>query len=132
MDAARERLRRLTTSPGRDLVDGDPERIIPDVMIEYHAEDDRYVAALWDGGIPPLRVSPVYSAMADRDGTDAATRTFLQEGIRSATWLIDAITQRRNTLLRVVEVVLVRQREWFDQGPGHLRPLPMTEDPSII
>jgi RNA polymerase sigma-54 factor len=58
---------------------------------------------------------------------DAATRTFLQEGIRSATWLIDAITQRRSTLLKVVEVVLERQRDWFDQGPGHLKPLPMTD-----
>lgn len=127
VEAAKERLRRLTTSPGRDLIDDDPERVIPDVMVEYDAENDRYVAALWDGPLPPLRVSPNYAAMAERPDVDAATRTFLQEGIRSATWLIDAITQRRSTLLKVVEVVLERQRDWFDQGPGHLKPLPMTD-----
>ena len=127
VEAAKERLRRLTTSPGRDLVDDDAETVIPDVMVEFDAENDRYVAALWDGPLPPLRVSPGYAAMAERDGVDPGTRKFLQEGIRAASWLIDAITQRRTTLLRVVEQVLERQREWFDQGTGHMKPLPMTE-----
>jgi RNA polymerase sigma-54 factor len=127
VEAAKERLRRLTTSPGRDLVDEGAETVIPDVMVEYDAENDRYVAALWDGPLPPLRVSPHYAGMAEREGVDADTRKFLQEGIRSATWLIDAITQRRTTLLRVVEQVLERQRDWFDQGTGHMKPLPMTE-----
>jgi RNA polymerase sigma-54 factor len=127
VEAARERLKRLTTSPGRDLVDAEPSVVIPDAMVAYDAQADRYVAALCDGPVPPLRISPVYAAMADRDGVDQATRTFLQEGIRSASWLIDAITQRRSTLLRVVEVVLERQRDWFDQGTGHMKPLPMTD-----
>jgi len=127
VEAARERLKRLTTSPGRDLVDDDAGVVIPDAMIEYDAAGDRYVAALCDGPIPPLRVSPNYAAMAERDGVEPETRKFLQEGIRSASWLIDAITQRRSTLLRVIDQVLVRQRDWFDQGTGHLKPLPMTE-----
>jgi RNA polymerase sigma-54 factor len=127
VEAARERLKRLTTSPGRDLVDDEAGTVIPDAMVEYDAASDRYVAALCDGPIPPLRVSPGYAAMAERDGVDAGTRSFLQEGIRSASWLIDAITQRRSTLLRVIEQVLLRQRDWFDQGTGHLKPLPMTE-----
>jgi RNA polymerase sigma-54 factor len=127
IEAARDRLRRLTISPGRDLTDEAQRPIVPDVMVEYDAEGDRYVAAICDGSVPPLRVSPRYAAMAERDSTDAAARKFVQDGIRSATWLIDAITQRRTTLLKVVEVVLQRQREWFDEGDGHLRPLPMTE-----
>ena len=127
VEAARERLKRLTTAPGRDLVDDDTETVIPDAMVEYDAAADRYVAALCDGPIPPLRVSPGYAAMAEREGVDGQTRKFLQEGIRSASWLIDAITQRRSTLLRVIEQVLARQRDWFDQGTGHLKPLPMTE-----
>jgi RNA polymerase sigma-54 factor len=127
VEAARERLKRLTTAPGRDLVDDDAETVIPDAMIEYDAAGDRYVAALCDGPIPPLRVSPNYAAMAEREGEDPQTRKFLQEGIRSASWLIDAIDQRRTTLLRVIAQVLQRQRDWFDQGTGHLKPLPMTE-----
>ena len=127
IEAAKERLRRLTISPGRDLTDETERPIVPDVMIEFDAEQDRYVAAICDGSVPPLRVSPRYSLMVEQESTDAATKKFVQDGMRSASWLIDAITQRKNTLLKVVEIVLEKQREWFDEGSGHLRPLPMMD-----
>ena len=127
IEAAKERLRRLTISPGRDLTDETERPIVPDVMVEFDSEQDRYVAAICDGSVPPLRVSQRYSVMAEQESTDSATKKFVQDGIRSASWLIDAITQRKNTLLKVVEIVLERQREWFDEGSGHLRPLPMMD-----
>jgi len=127
IEAAKERLRRLTISPGRDLIDETERPIVPDVMVEFDAEQDRYVAAICDGSVPPLRVSPRYSLMVEQDATDTATKKFVQDGIRSASWLIDAITQRKNTLLKVVDIVLEKQREWFDEGSGHLRPLPMMD-----
>ena len=65
--------------------------------------------------------------MVEQESTDTATKKFVQDGMRSASWLIDAITQRKNTLLKVVEIVLEKQREWFDEGSGHLRPLPMMD-----
>ena len=127
IEAAKERLRRLTISPGRDLIDETERPIVPDVMVEFDSEQDRYVAAICDGSVPPLRVSARYSLMVEQDATDTATKKFVQDGIRSASWLIDAITQRKNTLLKVVDIVLEKQREWFDEGSGHLRPLPMMD-----
>ena len=56
-----------------------------------------------------------------------AAREFVGKSVRDATWLIDAINQRSSTLLRVVAVVLSRQRDFLDHGPQHLKPLPMTE-----
>jgi RNA polymerase sigma-54 factor len=58
---------------------------------------------------------------------DRETREFVSNNVRNATWLIESINQRKNTLLRVVNVVLNRQREYFDHGPQHLKPLPMIE-----
>ena len=55
------------------------------------------------------------------------TREFVSTNVRNAQWLIESIDQRNNTLLRVVNVVLARQREYFDHGPQHLKPLPMIE-----
>lgn len=127
IEAAKERLRRLSISPGRDLTDETERPIVPDVMVEFDAEQDRYVAAICEGSVPPLRVSPRYALMVEQDSTDNATKKFVQDGIRSATWLLDAITQRKNTLLKVVDIVLEKQREWFDEGAGHLRPLPMMD-----
>jgi RNA polymerase sigma-54 factor len=74
-----------------------------------------------------LRISPRYEEMAKDRSVDATTREFVSNNVRQATWLIESINQRRNTLLRVVNVVLARQRDYFDHGPQHLKPLPMIE-----
>ncbi|MFO0828864.1 MAG: RNA polymerase factor sigma-54 [Phycisphaerales bacterium] len=124
---AKALLRKLTLSPGRELVDEDVRPIIPDVLVEYDPEKDEYTARLPGQALPELRVSPDYAKMARDKSVDAKTRDFVSRNVRTATWLIDAIHQRKQTLLRVVNVVLARQREFFDYGPQFLKPLPMVE-----
>jgi RNA polymerase sigma-54 factor len=58
---------------------------------------------------------------------DKPTREFATRNVRNAHWLIDSINQRKSTVLRVVGVVLARQRDFLDHGPQHLKPLPMIE-----
>jgi len=120
-------MRRLKLRPGRDLVEEEIPPIIPDVIVEFEEASDSYVARLADGVMPLLRISNEARQIASNKSHDRETREFAQNGIRSATWLIESINQRNTTLLRVVNVVLSRQREYFDYGPQHLKPLPMTE-----
>jgi RNA polymerase sigma-54 factor len=125
--AAMDLMKRLKLSPGRDLVDVEVPPIVPDVFVEYDDQADAYVAALSDGVLPSLRISPRYEEMSKDRSVDSKTREFIGNNLRNAQWLIESINQRKNTLLRVVNVVLARQREYFDHGPQHLKPLPMTE-----
>jgi RNA polymerase sigma-54 factor len=125
--AAMELMKRLKLSPGRDLVDVEVPPIVPDVIVEYDEQSDAYVAALSDGLMPSLRISPRYEEMAKDRSVESSTREFVANNVRNAQWLIESINQRKNTLLRVVNVVLARQREYFDHGPQHLKPLPMIE-----
>jgi len=125
--AARDALRRLRLAPGGDVAPEEVRPIVPDVVVEYDGDRDRYVAALADGHLPVLRVSPEYGRMAKDPAVDAAAREFVSTNVRSAEWLIEAIHNRRNTLLRVVEQVIERQRPWFDEGPQALRRLEMSE-----
>lgn len=120
-------MRKLHVSPGRELVDDDVPPIFPDVIVEYDEEADQYVARLSDGVLPALRVSKHYEKMSRDRTVEKTTRVFVGESVRNAHWLIDAINQRKATLLRVVGVVLARQREFLDHGPQHMRPLPMIE-----
>ncbi len=120
-------MRKLNLSPGRDVVDEEVPPIIPDVVVDFDEEHDHYVAALCDGLLPALRVSKQYTQMAKDKSTEKETRKFVTNNVRNAQWLIESINQRKNTLLRVVNVVLARQREYFDHGSQHLRPLPMIE-----
>ncbi|HEB61409.1 MAG TPA: RNA polymerase sigma-54 factor [Phycisphaeraceae bacterium] len=120
-------MQRLNPAPGRALVSKRTPRIIPDAIVEYDEEQDKYVVALTDGVLPNLRVSKVYERMSKDGELDKATREFIGKNLRNAKWLVEAIDQRNSTLLRVVKVVVEAQREFFDNGPKYLRPLPMTQ-----
>jgi RNA polymerase sigma-54 factor len=119
-------LRRLSLSPARRLIDESEPPITPDAIVEYDAETDRYVAFLNDSRVPRLRVNPSYEQMAKDRSVEKKDREFLRTNLNNAYWLIDAVNQRKRTLLRVLSVVVEAQREVFDVGMEALRPLPMT------
>lgn len=120
-------LRRLSLAPARRLVRERAEIIVPDAIVEYDEEDDRYVAYLNDARLPNLRINKEYAEMIrDRD-VPKSDREFLKTNMGNAQWLIDAVEQRRRTLQRVLNVVVDAQREFFDYGPQAIKPLPMTQ-----
>ncbi len=120
-------LRQFQPHPGRQLADDTPRAITPDAIVEYDEQADAYVAHLTHGRTPNLQISADYTRIASEKSTDKKTRDFLGGQLRNARWLIDAIEQRSSTLLRVINVVLTAQRDFFDLGPQALKPLPMTQ-----
>jgi len=118
-------LRRLSLSPARRLVSEAPQSVTPDGIVEYDEEEDRYFAYLSDGRIPDVRINKEYARMSSDKSVPTADRTFLKKNLSNAQWLIDAVGQRRHTLLRVINAVVDEQRDYFDYGPEALKPLPM-------
>jgi len=121
-----EHMRYLSLAPGRQLVNDSAPTIIPDAIIEYDADRDRYIAYLNDTRLPNLRVNQEYASLARDRTAPKQTREFLKKNLSNAAWLIDAVEQRRRTLLRVINAILDAQRDYFDYGPQALKPLPMT------
>lgn len=119
-------LRQFHPHPGRLLATDTVRTITPDAVIEYDDEADCYTANLTHGRLPALQISASYEKLAADKSEDKKTREFIGTNLRNARWLIDAVRQRHATLLRVIGVVIEAQREFFDQGPQALRPLPMT------
>jgi len=127
VNCAIERLAKLDTSPGLQVGQERNHPIAADVIVESSDDSAGYIVRLADSNLPVLRVSSNYARMA-RDGkTSEKTREFLRNNIRSAKWIIDAIAQRRNTLLKVTSAVVKYQRDFFEKGQLHLRPLPMSK-----
>lgn len=124
---AMQAMRRLSVKPGRALIDETPPAIVPDAMIEYDEDQDRYIAVQTDGRLPNLRINREYAEMVRDRAVPKQTREFIKTHLSNATWLIDALEQRRRTLQRVLNVVVDAQRDFFDQGPHALKPLPMTQ-----
>ena len=118
-------LKKLSLSPGRGMSAGEQTAIFPDAVVEYDEEEDRYFAYLTDGRLPDVQINMEYAKMAMDRGVEKKDREFLKTNLSNAQWLIDAIGQRRHTLLRVVNAVVDEQREYFDFGPEALKPLPM-------
>jgi RNA polymerase sigma-54 factor len=73
-----------------------------------------------DDGLPKLKISGFYkNAM----GNSTASKDYVQDKLRSAQWLIRSIQQRQRTIIKVTESILKFQREFFDKGIAHLKPL---------
>ena len=128
-------LSKFDTSPGLQIGRNHNHPITADVIVEYSEEAGDYTVRLVEDGLPRLRISDDYVKMAS-GGTSAAPGTgkigdnakqFLLNNIRSAQWIIDAIQQRKNTLLKVTRSIVNRQREFFDRGQLYLKPLPMAK-----
>jgi RNA polymerase sigma-54 factor len=75
--------------------------------------------------MPRLRVSAFYKKALQQEprGESEAAKDYIQEKLRSAAWLIRSIHQRQKTIYRVVESILKFQREFFEKGISHLRPM---------
>jgi RNA polymerase sigma-54 factor len=118
-------LRRLHPFPGKLVGGNDPPPITPDAIIYYDEETDKYEIEMTNDPAPSLHISDMYRKWLKEKKGDKQTREFLANNVRNARWLIESIEQRKSTIMRVIRAVVDAQREFFDRGPEHLRPLPM-------
>jgi RNA polymerase sigma-54 factor len=124
---AMEQMRRLSIHPGRLLVSDSPPTIIPDAIIEYDEDSDDYIVYLTEGRLPNLRLNREYALLSRDRQVKKQDRDFIKTNLNNAQWLIDAVNQRRQTLLRVLRAVVAAQRDVLDYGMEVLKPLPMTQ-----
>jgi RNA polymerase sigma-54 factor len=104
--------------PGRQYSDDDPHYITPDVYV--HKVADKYFVVPNDDGLPKLKISNFYRAAFSENGK---AKDYIQEKLRSAQWLIRSIQQRQRTIIKVTESIIKFQRDFFDKGIAHLKPL---------
>ena len=121
-----EAIGELNPKPGAVVGGEEAPAILPDVVVE--AVDGGYDVRVEGGGIPELRVNPFYKDKIQREGGEyAQVKDYLKKKIESAKWLIDAIHQRHDTLLKIAKDVFRRQQAFLDLGVSHLAPLKMQE-----
>jgi RNA polymerase sigma-54 factor len=122
----------LDPKPGFEISAAEPQYVIPDLVVEK--VDDKYVVYLNDKNIPRLRINHVYQEelLKDSKDGDRETREFIQSRLKSARWLIQTIEQRRRTMVKVMECIVDKQREFFEKGTAFLRPLTLQQVASEI
>ena len=131
VQAAADELARLDPKPGLKHSNQSEGYIIPDLIVEKIGE--RYHVFLNDTGMPRLRLSRSYQEIArDKKKMTPENREFIASKMNSANWMIQAIEQRRQTMLKVMNFIVDRQRDFFERGIEHLRPLTLREVAEVI
>lgn len=122
---AAEAIAELDPRPGRQFSSEEDQTILADVTVEK--DGDSYTVALNDDEIPALRIGDGYKDMLSQSGSSREVRDYLREKIRGGRFFIKCIQQRQHTLLNIAREIVERQREFFDIGPAHLRPMTMSQ-----
>ena len=131
VQAAADELARLDPKPGLKHASQSDGYIIPDLIVEKIG--GRYQVFLNDTGMPRLRLSRSYQEIArDKKKMTPENREFIASKMNSANWMIQAIEQRRQTMLKVMNFIVDRQRDFFEKGIEHLRPLTLREVAEVI
>lgn len=114
----------MEPKPGRGYSGTDTQYVTPDVYV-YKVGDD-YVVSLNEDGLPKLKISNYYRNMlkggSNPTGDQKAT-DYIQEKLKSAVWLIKSIHQRQRTIYKVTDSIVKHQREFFEKGAAHLKPM---------
>ncbi len=115
-------IKSLEPKPGREYSEETPQYINPDIYV-YKLDND-FVIMLNDDGMPKLRVNSFYkSSITGGKKISNDAEDYIQDKMRSAAWLIKSIHQRQKTIYRVMESILQFQREFFEKGIAHLKPM---------
>jgi RNA polymerase sigma-54 factor len=128
---AADEIAKLDPKPGLQYGSRDDNYIIPDLIVEKI--DDRYHVFLNDANLPRLKLSRAYQEIArDKKKFDGENKEFISNKLNSANWMIQAIEQRRQTMLKVMNYIVERQREFFEKGIQYLKPLTLREVAEVI
>ena len=97
--------------------------VTPDLIVEKSGGD--WVVSLTDGNLPSLRINSSYVGLLGEGRSQGKDElhTYVSRKLNDARWLINAINQRRATMLKVAEYIVRAQLPFFESGPAHLKPM---------
>jgi len=120
--AACEIIADMDPRPGKAYNEGDTQYITPDIYV-YKVKGE-YVVVLNEDGQPKLKINSFYKKMlANNNINSDKAKEYIQEKIRSAVWLVKSVYHRQSTIVNVMKSIIKFQRDFFDYGADHLKPL---------
>jgi RNA polymerase sigma-54 factor len=114
-------IQNLDPYPGRQYSNRTIRYIIPDIDVKL--VDGEIIITLNDDWIPGIHINSYYISLLKKKNIEKNLRDYIQDKMQSARYLVRNISNRRNTILRVVGRIMEHQRVFLERGPGHLKPL---------
>ena len=119
-----EHIQHLNPRPGEGFLDKF-QTVVPDLIVRKSGNS--WIITTNDGNLPDLRISKDYINFDNEHAYDKNAKKFIQERLNSAEWFIDAIKQRKKTLISVTKSIIKFQPEWFYGEIDFLNPLKLQD-----
>jgi len=119
-----EHIAHLNPHPGEGYLDKF-QIVLPDVIVREDGDD--WVITTNDGGVPELRISQAYESQLNDNSLKREAKRFIKDKMDLANWFIEAIHQRRLTMVNVMRAIIHFQPEWFSGNMDYLRPLKLQD-----
>ena len=127
---AAESIAKLDPKPGSELSEGNNHFISPDVTVIK--DSDEYIININNETIPRLRISNVYKDIISQGSASKDTKEYIREKIHAGKFLIRCIEQRQETIRKISEEIVKRQRDFLDHGIAHLHPMNMAQVAEVV
>jgi RNA polymerase sigma-54 factor len=121
VEEIRQRLARLNPWPGHQYASEPPQYVTPEIVVEK--VEDQFVVRLANDHLPEIRVNKDFQDAARQGVLNKEERDFVRAKTESARWLLQNVTQRQQTILKVGQAIVDVQREFMEKGVEHIRPL---------
>jgi len=110
----------LNPRPGAQFNDTAPEYIVPDVYVTK--KNGKWTVELNAESIPKLRINSLYANMVKR-GSNSKDNNYLRDNLQEARWFLKSLQSRHETLMKVANCIIERQRGFLDHGEEAMKPL---------
>ncbi len=121
-----EVIRHLDPAPGRKYGQERVAYVVPDIIVVK--EEDDYRVILNNEGLPRLRINSYYrQLLASGPGSNPEAYVYLKEQMKKALWFLKSLHQREQTVYRVAQAIIDRQKDFLEKGIDFLRPLTLAE-----
>ncbi|HEG2095696.1 RNA polymerase factor sigma-54 [Escherichia coli] len=114
----------LDPRPGQSIQTGEPEYVIPDVLVRKH--NGHWTVELNSDSIPRLQINQHYASMCNNARNDGGSQ-FIRSNLQDAKWLIKSLESRNDTLLRVSRCIVEQQQAFFEQGEEYMKPMVLAD-----
>ncbi|MFG6664842.1 RNA polymerase factor sigma-54 [Sulfitobacter sp. 916] len=115
-------LKRLSPAPGRQFDSSPTPLAMPDIIVDHDPSGD-FRVELNNDLLPRALVDREYYALIRGQAQTRSDRKFIADCMQNATWLTKNLDRRAQTILRVAGEIVIRQRDYFNHGADHLKPL---------
>jgi RNA polymerase sigma-54 factor len=125
LQKAIQEIAKLDLHPGLQFSSDIIPPIVPDVIVRE--EEGHFSVEINEENTPTIHLNSKYLRLYREESTSTEIKECIKKYYLSAKWFVRNIYQRNDTLIRLVNYLLEKQRAFFEQDVGRLVPLNMKE-----